>query len=55
MEDNKKYGTCVKCKCNAPKDELEENAEIFSYGFKNICNTCAERIDDEIESIRQDI
>jgi len=47
-------GTCVKCKTTVPRKELEENSTIGTYGFKRICDTCAQRIDNEIDSYRQD-
>jgi len=47
-------GTCVKCKTTVPRKELEENSTIGTYGFKRICDTCAQRIDNEIDSYRQE-
>lgn len=54
MDEIAERGCCVKCKCSAPRKELEDNSQIGSYGFKRICDSCAERLDEEMDSDRQD-
>lgn len=45
---------CVTCFKNAPVQELLENAKLGGYGFKKICNTCAQEIDGQMDSQQQD-
>ncbi len=52
-KDDKKMD-CVTCKENTPMNELYNNAESMTYSNKPICNTCAEILDSDMDSIRQD-
>lgn len=45
---------CATCHKPTPVKEIDENAKLGSYGFKPICDTCAEKIDAEMDSEIQD-
>jgi len=43
------FEPCTTCEKMTSKKELESNAQFGGYGFKMICDICAEKIEDEMD------
>lgn len=44
---------CVTCHKITAKNELKHNSRFGGYGFKKICNRCADAIDNSQDSQQQ--
>lgn len=47
-EQNIKDCTCEDCGAIKGKKELDYNAQFGGYGFKRVCNRCADRMENQI-------
>lgn len=51
---DEEYDYCVECQEITAEEELQENAKYGSYGWKRICDKCANEIDHQMDSQQQD-
>ena len=51
---NAKLTECTRCNRIVSKKELKYNAKFGGYGFKEICDRCADAIDAKQDSQQQD-
>ena len=43
------FEPCKTCEKMTSRKELESNAQFGGYGFKMICDICAEKIEDQMD------